>query len=253
MARLKIGYLLLLFLFGLLPFAAHFLLHYPDERHYMDGAIYMVRDGSWVAPKTAEGTLRFQKPILPYWTVAAGYELGGINVLMSRLPFLLIGGLTLWLTYRLALRLYRDTSVAILAALILLSHPQFILGSTRSMPDGLLCFSVLLGAYGFLRLIVLEEKSAGAFWAAYGGVALAVLSKGLLGIGLLAFAWGFAWSRTRKLATLRQLLHWPSMLTGAFVAFGWFATVIILHGHEVWATFWDDQVSGNLGGTWWSP
>ncbi len=253
MARLKIGYLLMLFFVGLLPFAARFLLHYPDERHYTDGAIRMVREGNWLVPKTPEGFPRFKKPILAYWVVAASYKLGGINVLASRLPFLLIGCATLWLTYLLALRIHGKSSAAILAVLILLSHPQFILCSTRSLPDALLCFSILLGAYGFMRLIVLGEKSAGAFWAAYIGAALAVLSKGLLGIGFVVFAWVFAWSRTKKLSTLRELFHWPSMLAGLIVAFGWFGAVLVLHGQEVWADFWGDQVSGNLGGAWWAP
>ena len=253
MARLKIGYLLLLFFVGLLPFAAHFLLHYPDERHYTDGAIHMVRSGNWLVPKTPDGVSRYKKPILAYWLPAASYEIGGINVLASRLPFLLVGCGTLWLTYLLALRLYQNSSAAVLAALILLSHPQFILCSTRSLPDGLLCFSISLGAYGFMRLIVLGEKSARAFWAAYLGAGLAVLSKGLLGVGLVAFAWTFAWSQNRKLSTLRALVHWPSMLAGFVVAFGWFGVVLTRHGREVWADFWGDQVSSNLGGAWWTP
>ena len=49
-----------------------------------------------------------------------------------------------------------------------------------------------LSAFGFLRLVVFEEFTAGAFWLAYGGAAGAAVSKGLLGAGIVVFAWAFA-------------------------------------------------------------
>jgi len=100
--RPQIGPLILMFALVALPFVATFTLYYPDERHYTDGALMMLKHGDWLVPKTAEGAPRFQKPPLAYWSVAASYATFGVGVFTSRLPFLLASCGTLWLTYRLA-------------------------------------------------------------------------------------------------------------------------------------------------------
>jgi 4-amino-4-deoxy-L-arabinose transferase-like glycosyltransferase len=253
MSRLKIGHLILIFALAVLPFAASFVLYYPDERHYTDGALMMLKHGDWLVPKTAVGTPRFAKPILAYWAVAASYLTLGSGVLASRLPFLLACCATLWLTHRLALKLTQSESTARLAAVVLMSHPQFFLCAIRSIPDALLCFFVLLSAYGFLRLMVFEERTAGAFWAAYGGAAGAVLSKGLLGAGIVLFAWAFAFWKERRLRGVAKLIHLPSLVAAGILAASWFGCIFWTHGKAALDVFLGDQVMNNLHGHWWSP
>ena len=91
-------------------------------------------------PKTAAGAPRLQKPPLAYWSVAASYAAFGTGVATSRLPFLLAGCGTLLLVYQMARRLTGNAETARLAAVVLLSHPQFFLCSIRSIPDALLRF-----------------------------------------------------------------------------------------------------------------
>src|SRR5262249_13385367 len=155
----RIGLIVLLFFVGLCPFAASFVAHHPDERHYTDAALWMLQKGDYLVPHCADGSVRFEKPGLTYWAIAGSYALFGISPLTSRLPFLLAGCGVLWLTYRLALRLSRQESVARLAALLMLCHPLLILSATRSTPDVLLCFFVLLSAYGFLGLVAGGQPS----------------------------------------------------------------------------------------------
>ena len=252
-SRLNIGHVILLFALTALPFAATFALYYPDERHYTDGALRMLQHGNWAVPETAAGTPRFQKPPLAYWLVAASYATSGVGVLASRLPFLLASCGTLWLTYRLARRLTGRIETALLAAIVLSSHPQFFLCSIRSIPDSLQVLFITLSAYGFLRLIVFEEYATGAFWMAYGGAAGVVLSKGLLGAGIVLFAWTLAGWEKRDWRAAKKIIHWPSLATAIVLAVGWYGYVWEQQGAVALKVFFQDQVTGNLRGHWWSP
>lgn len=250
-SQLKISHLILLFALVTLPYAATFALYYPDERHYTDGALRMLKHGDWFVPRTADGAPRLQKPPLAYWSVAASYATFGIGVFASRLPFLLAGCATLWLTCRLARRLTGNAETALLAGVVLLSHPQFLLCSIRSMPDALLVFFITLSAYGFLRLIVYEEFTAGAFWMAYGGAAGAAMSKGLLGAGIVAFVWAFAFWQQRDWRAIKRIIH-PLILVVTVIGVGiWFGYIILRQGAAALSIFFNDQVMGNFHGHWW--
>jgi 4-amino-4-deoxy-L-arabinose transferase-like glycosyltransferase len=252
-SRLKIGHLILIFALAALPFAATFATYYPDERHYTDGALMMLKHGDWLVPHTAAGSPRFEKPPLAYWAVAASYQLFGVNVIASRLPFLLASCATLWLTFRLGRKLTGKNETALLAALVLASHPQFFLCSIRTIPDALLVFFVTLSGYGFLRLIVFEEFAADAYWAAYGGAAGAALSKGLLGAGIVVFACAFIFLRERDFRAVKKLIHWPSFATAIILAASWFIYILATKGNAALAVLFGDQVTGNFHGHFWSP
>jgi 4-amino-4-deoxy-L-arabinose transferase-like glycosyltransferase len=252
-SRLKTGHVILIFALAALPFAATFALYYPDERHYTDGALMMLKHGGWLVPHTAAGSLRFEKPILAYWAVALSYLVFGVNVIASRLPFLLACCGTVLLTHRLALRLTKNSETPLLAVIVLVSSPQFFLCATRSIPDALLVFFVTLSAFGFLRLLVLEEFMAGAFWMAYGGAAGAALSKGLLGAGIVLFAWTFAFWKQRDWHTVKKLIHWPSFATAFILVAGWFGYILAVHGRAALTVFFGDQLTGNVHGHFWSP
>jgi 4-amino-4-deoxy-L-arabinose transferase-like glycosyltransferase len=252
-SRLKIGHLILIFALAALPFAATFTLYYPDERHYTDGALEMLQGHGWLIPKNADGSPRFEKPPLAYWVIAASYEIFGVNVIASRLPFLLACCGTLWLTHRLALRLTKNYQTALLAALVLISNPQFFLCAIRSIPDALLVFFVTMSAFGFLRLLIFEEFCAGAFWLAYGGAAGAALSKGLLGAGIVLFAWAFAVWQQRDWRAIKKTIHWPSFATTLALVSSWFIYILATRGKTTFAVFFGDQVSGNMHGQFWSP
>jgi 4-amino-4-deoxy-L-arabinose transferase-like glycosyltransferase len=252
-SRLNIGHVILLFALAALPFAATYALYYPDERHYTDGALQMLQGHGWLIPKNSDGTPRFEKPPLAYWVIAASWTVFGVGVLASKLPFLLAGCGTLFLTHRIAKKLTGNSESALLAAIVLASQPQFFLCSLRSMPDALLVFFITLSAHGFLRLIVFEEFSATAFWAAYGGAALAVLDKGLLGGLIIVFAWAFAVWQRRDWRAIKKIIHPPVFFAAAILAGSWFAYIFWKDGALAWRHFFGDQVTGNIHGHFWSP
>jgi 4-amino-4-deoxy-L-arabinose transferase-like glycosyltransferase len=252
-SRLKIGHVILIFALAAVPFAATFATYYPDERHYTDGALMMLQHGDWLVPHTAAGPARFEKPILAYWAVAASYLAFGVNTFASRLPFLLACCGTLWLTYRLAKKLTGDSQIALLATVVLASNAQFLLCGVRSIPDALLMFFITLSVFGFFRLMVFEEFTTGAFWMAYGGAAGAALSKGLLGAGIVGFVWAFVFLRRRDFQDVKKLIHWPSLATATVLTLSWFVYIFATHGEEALATFFGDQVVGNMHGHFWTP
>jgi 4-amino-4-deoxy-L-arabinose transferase-like glycosyltransferase len=251
-SRLQGWMVLLLFLAAALPFAASFYFYQPDERHYTNAALFMRTHGDWLTPHTAEGAPRFLKPILTYWIITAGWALTGVNVLGSRLGSLLAALLTLWLTHRLAHRLTGCARTATLAALILASHLQFLSAAARANPDALLVLFTLMSLEGFFSAMTTPTRNAPACWLAYGGAALAVETKGLLGAGLVFFAWGFVIVREHKFAALKKLLHWPSLLAAATIGGAWFAYIFTQHGSAALGSFYDDQVESKVG-YWWTP
>jgi len=231
--------------FALLPLASNYLVHHPDEQYYTAGGIAMLRSGDYLTPRDADGVPRFNKPILTYWLVTASYGLFGIDPLTSRLPFVLIGCGTLVLAYALARMLTHDERAATLAMLVLLSHPQFVLASLRSMTDIVLTFWMLLSAYGFLAILVRERRSNGAYLAAYVGAGAGVATKGLLPVAFVAFVFAFA-ALDRRRVPLRAFIHLPSMLLGLAVASGWFVLMWAIHGGDTVGVFAGDQVNRRL-------
>jgi 4-amino-4-deoxy-L-arabinose transferase-like glycosyltransferase len=252
-SRLTIGHLILIFALVALPLAATYTLYYPDERHYTDGALVMLQQGHWLAPANADGTPRFQKPPLAYWAVAISWLVFGVNTLAARLPFLLASCGTILLTFRLAKRLTGNHRTALLAAVILMANPQFILCSIRDMPDALLTFFLTLSGFGFLRLILWEELTAGAFWMAYGGAAGAFWSKGMLGFFIILFAWAFVFFARFNRQDVIRIIYWPGFASVFVPALGWIAYIVATHGKAAWLVLFDDQVTDNLHGYLWSP
>jgi 4-amino-4-deoxy-L-arabinose transferase-like glycosyltransferase len=252
-SRLTIGHVILIFALAALPLAATYALYYPDERHYTDGALMMLQQGHWLVPENADGTPRFEKPPLAYWAIAISWLVFGVNTLAARLPFLLASCGTVFLTFRLAKRLTGNGQTALLAAVVLAAHPQFILSSIRDMPDALLTFFATLSAFGFLRLILWEELTTGAFWMAYGGAAGAAGSKGMLGLFIILFAWAFTFLTRFNRQDVRRIIYRPGLAAVLVPACGWTGYIVATHGKGAWLTLFGDQVTDNLHGHVWSP
>jgi len=236
---------------GLLPYAANYVTHHPDERHYTNAAIGMLESGDYLTPRYPDGTPRFQKPILSYWLVAGAYRVLGVSPLASRLPFLLVGCGVVWLTYRLGLLVLEDRRAAVVAAAIAACNPLLLIVAPLSIPDIVLCFFVVLSAYGFLGLIAMGRRSPGFYLAAYAGTGLAVATKGLPALSFAGVAWLFAlanpWARLKP----RELIHLPSMVLGGLLAGAWFVLMYSLHGEKAMAVFFTDQVTGRVSPSIW--
>jgi 4-amino-4-deoxy-L-arabinose transferase-like glycosyltransferase len=238
---------LVVFAAGLLCIMPNYQAYYfGDEHFYTDSAIRMVQTGHTLTPAYADGTPRFNKPVLSYWMILAGFRAFGISVLASRLASLLAGLAILLLAGLLARRLFDTRAIAFATVLVLASNLDMISASMRATPDVFLTLSALMGLTGFAGLLLDARPRPGDAWCAYIGAGLAVASKGMLGLLLLAFALLFALARRDRAARLRALWRPAPMLVGLALALAWFVAVYVKYGDRAIQGFLHDQVGSRI-------
>ncbi len=241
--------LVVLFVAVHVPLLGDYTWHHADEYLYTDAVVRMREAGDLTTPRYADGTLRFNKPLLTYWTVAASFATFGVGLAASRLPFLLAAALLAWVTWRTALLWLRDARAALLAVAILLAHPETAELATRATPDMLLCLFTAICLYGIARLLLLDAPGAGAARLAWAGAGLAVATKGLPGLLPLLYG-GVALAARGRLG---HLLSPAAIATGALLAVAGMATAFARHGTAALLGLWADQVGeralgASLGG-----
>lgn len=201
-----------------------------DETRYMAVAWEMWSRGDFLVP-FKNGEAYSHKPPLLFWLIHAGWALFGINEWWPRLIPPLLSLASLWLTWRIAHRLWpREPQVASLAGWVLLSSLLWLLYSQGLMFDILVTVCALLSLWA---LVELSQGGAGRWWLLYAlGLGLGLLAKGpavllhVLPVALLAPLWrrpGMpAWGRWYAgvlgglLAGVALVLAWaiPAALSG---------------------------------------
>ena len=220
--------------------------YHGDERFYTDAAIGMVQSGDFLTPRYPDGGLRFEKPLLSYLVLTGSYELFGISLFSSRLPYLLAGVLLVWSTWRAGVALLRDEEAALLAAAIVAACPDMLTLSTRSTPDILLCLFMMIGLTGFALLLRDESPPRGAHAAAWLGAGLAVAVKGGLGFVLVAYALLWVLCSTNRIARLRRLLHPVFTPVGLLLAAAGFGVYALASSPAGLERSVDDQVGARV-------
>lgn len=245
------------FLFAII--AIFFLAYFPlltktsryrgDERFYTDAAIRMVQTGDYLTPYYYDGRTRFRKPILVYWVLVAGYKILGISLFSSRIAFLIAGCLVVWLTYKISLSLFHSREKALAAAAVIASNFTIFHTSVRSTTDIFQCLFITVSLLGFINIIFNHNRSLANYTFAYLGAALAVATKGALGIFPVIFSFVFCFFRKRTGTKPRELIDTKIMVISAVVALFWFAAVISKHGDVAIKNFLADQVGERFSGS----
>ena len=156
----------------------------PDEGRYAEIPREMVASGDWVTPRL-DAIKYFEKPPLGYWATAAAFEIFGQHAWTVRLWPALSGMFGLMLTWALGRRLY-DQRAALLAVMVQASALLYVALARIATLDMGLSFGLQL-AMTALVLLVLQPRPGEAQSRRLPlllgvGVALAVMSKGLVGI-----------------------------------------------------------------------
>ena len=138
------GLILGFVVFYLLPLMTHGL-WIPDETRYGQISQEMLLSGNWVAPHFM-GIRYFEKPIAGYWMIAIGQAIFGDNLFGVRIASALSTGVSVWLTYLMARRLWNNPRISAASALLYMSFgliagqagyanldPQFTLWVNLSM------------------------------------------------------------------------------------------------------------------------
>jgi len=181
----------------------------PDEGRYVEISREMVVTGDYVTPRL-NGVKYFEKPPLVYWLEAGAIRLFGLSEWALRLVpalFAIAGCLAVYAAGR---RLF-GRRAGLLAAGVLATMPlYYILGNAITLD---MAVSVLL-TLALLAFLVAVEEPEGSnqrrnlFWAFYIALALATLTKGLIGIvipGMILFVWMALLNEWRLLARLRLI------------------------------------------------
>lgn len=158
-----------------------------DEGRYADIPRHMVASGDWLTPRL-NGVKYFEKPPLQYWATAVAYQAFGIRHWTARLWPALTGVLGVMLIFYAGRRLFGPDTGPYAALVLGSSFLYVVIGHFNTLDMGL-TFSLGLALAGtLLALRPAASARENLIWThvAWAGCALAVLSKGLIGIVLPA-------------------------------------------------------------------
>ncbi len=200
-----------------------------DEAVFAEATREMVVSGDFVTP-TYNGELRFDKPILFYWLMAGAYHVFGINELAARSVSALFASLLVLLVFA-AVRRIADLPWATLAGILTLTSFE-VIGLGHAAITDMVLMTFIAGA---LLAFYIGHRENDRRWYAgfYAGMALAVLTKGPVGIvlpGVIVFF--FLLARGRLIPGLKAM--WP--IRGAvlflLIAAPWYAAILSRFGMD---------------------
>lgn len=178
----------------------------PDEGRYAEIPREMVASGNWVTPRLND-LKYFEKPPLQYWATATAYEVFGQHQWTSRLWTGLTGFAGILLVWFAGLRLFGREAAGYAAALLGGSLLYVLMGHINTLDMGVTFFITL----GIAALLIAQqelEKHRGRWMLlAWAALALAVLSKGLMGIVLPGTAL-FLYALVQRDFTVFKRMHW---------------------------------------------
>lgn len=198
----------------------------PDEGRYAEIPREMVASGDWTTPRLNE-LKYFEKPPLQYWATAVAYEVFGEHQWTSRIWAALTGFAGILLAWFTGARLF-GREAGIYAALLLGSSMLYAMMSHINTLDMGVTFFISLGLFSLLLAQKEDQVAARRNWMllAWAGLALAVLSKGLMGLVLPGAAL-FLYSVFNRDITVWKRMHWFSgLLLFSLIAVPWFVLVI---------------------------
>jgi len=200
----------------------------PDEGRYSEISREMSLSGDWVTPRL-DGIKYFEKPPLQYWATAVAFEAFGYNEYAARLYVWLAAIATLALSVCTARRIW-GVETAAGTALALAASPYFLaLGGIVTLDMGLTLWTTFTTCAFLLaeHAHAARRPVAACNWmlTAWLGMALAMLSKGLIGIVFAGAAVFFHVVLSRDLSVLRRMRWLAGLAIFAAVAAPWFLLV----------------------------
>src|SRR5208283_3576370 len=201
---------------------------HPDEGRYAEIPREMTVSGDWVTPRL-NGIKYFEKPALQYWLTAAAYEAFGVHQWTARLWPALSGYLGVlfigYVGWRLGGAVLGLYSAAALAGCL-----WYALNAHLLTLDAGLTFWMSLGLGSLFlaqRADALPRQGRRWMWAAWAALALATLSKGLIGIVLPGAALCAYTLLVRDWGLWRRLHLLSGAIIFCLIAVPWFAVVSV--------------------------
>ncbi len=215
-----------------LPGLGREILRHPLEAKYALAAREMVDGGPWLVARLF-GQLYPDKPPLYFWATAAVARLRGgrLDETTARLPAVVGALATLALTWTLGRTLF-GPGAGLPSAAILATSGLFFWYARQGHPDQFLTASVALACLGLWRSFAAAGRARLAWVVlAYAGMALGILSKGLLGLLLPVLAGAVFLALTGPLrAVPRRLGLAPGIAVCLGLVLLWYGPAVARHG-----------------------
>ena len=139
----------------------------------------MLLSGDWVT-QHLNGTLYIDKAPLKYWITASLYSVFGFHDWVARLPTALAAIALCWLVFRIG-SWTASAEAGFYSGLVLATSIGLFLFTRTVIPDVILTLLIAFSLWCVFRAIETEQSSFRWAMAAWTAVALAVLTKGLIG------------------------------------------------------------------------
>ncbi|MBK4736828.1 glycosyltransferase family 39 protein [Noviherbaspirillum pedocola] len=209
-----------------------------DEGRYAEMAREMVATGDWITTRL-NGIKYFEKPPLQIWATALAYELFGLGEWQARLWTGLCGLFGIALVAEAGRRMWNG-SVGFVAAVVLGSSFFWIgLGHVNTLDMGLSAMMTL----SLASLLIAQRDEARPqerrnwMLACWAGMALAVLSKGLIGIVLPGAVLVLYTVIARDWSIWRRLHLVPGLILFFAITTPWFVLVSLRNPEFAWFFF----------------
>lgn len=219
------------------------LLDDADATH-AQAAREMIERGDWVTLHV-NGVRYLEKAPMLYWAVAISFKIFGYNSFAVRFPIVLAIILLGWLAWEFGRWAYSERA-GFYAAAILVSCVGMFLFTRIMIPEALLTLWFTLAHYCFLRGFFSDDKRW--YYGIYGAIALAVLTKGLIGIVFVAGPIGlFLLLSGNLFPELRHLKLVTGTLLFLAIAAPWHILAGIRNDRFFWFYFINEHVLRFLG------
>ena len=180
-----------------------------DEGRYAEMAREMIVTGDWITPRY-NGYKYFEKPPLQIWATAVTFQMFGLGEWQARLWSALTGFLTILMIGFTGMKIF-NSRAGWLSALVLASSPMWIISGHFNSLDMALSAFLVSALCSLLLAQSSQNKSESRhwMWACWIFMALATLSKGVIGAAIPAMvfvaysitAWDWKiWTRLRLLS-----------------------------------------------------
>ena len=198
----------------------------PDEGRYAEISREMAASGDWVTPRY-NGIKYFEKPVLLYWTTAAAFTLFGESEWAARFWVGLTGFAGILVSFFAARELFGERA-GLLAAAVLASSLLWIVSGHVNTTDMGVAFFLHAAVCAFLLAQCGDARAQSVrrwMLVCWSAMALAVLSKGLIGVVLPGLAAAAYVALTRDFGLLRRLHVGKGLLLLLVIAAPWFVLV----------------------------
>ena len=239
-----LGLLCLLSIFGYFYLLGASPVWRADEALYADAVREMLFSGHYLEI-FFNAEPRYNKPPLTYWLMAASALIFGISEWAFRLPIVLTGIGSVWVTYRLG-KILANQKTGIIAAIVMAFSFQFVIHTRVSIPTVPLTYFFTLTVLWFVEAYQLQNRTR--LLGAYVALGLTVLTKGFPYLIIIPFIAGwyvfmlkdYKWKEWVK--TLRWAIPWYGPLISMIIGMSWIAYMWITAGDAFYQVFMDETI-----------